>query len=289
MNLSLGEEESSQELVYVVAAMRREVAPLLGRLRRVRSVDARVGVSRAGGVAGRVSGARLGWLPTDRPGAREVALLVAWFGMGASAAVGAAEWLLAQRTGEWRLPPPLLLGVAGALDPELAVGDIVAIDEVLCAARPWESLQCAPWPGETGAAAARRAAARSGVAVTAPRIVATAGDKEALWRSVDRAAGAVVDLESHAFVERLRQGGCRPGVLRAVSDAAEEDLPEVLEQASSAEGVRLSHLLWAAVRRPGSWRQLLTLQRTTRRAAEALAELVIESLQVRAAATEIRS
>ena len=81
----------------------------------------------------------------------------------------------------------------------------------------------------------RSAASEAGI-VSAPRIVAIRSEKAALWKETGEAPRSVVDLESAGFVSVLEGRGVAWGVCRAVSDTAEEELPNELVAASDEEG-----------------------------------------------------
>ena len=106
-------------------------------------------------------------------------------------------------------PPPaggvvLLVGVAGALDPTLAVGDLVLDDPA----------------GLLASLSIRR-----GVVHTAGRIVATPPDKAALFAAT---GAAVADMEQTAVRAWADRHGARFVGLRAVSDTAAQTLDPVI-------------------------------------------------------------
>ena len=114
----------------------------------------------------------------------------------------------------------LLIGVAGGLSPDLQIGDPGARGDRL--GRSWRVGQ-----SESGG---------DGRIVSAPRIVATRSEKAALWKENGEAPRSVVDLESAGFVSVLEGRDVAWAVCRAVSDTAEEELPNELVAASDDGG-----------------------------------------------------
>ncbi|HYZ48765.1 MAG TPA: phosphorylase [Sphingomonas sp.] len=139
-------------------------------------------------------------------------------------------------------------GLAGALDPALRPGDVVL-------------------GGDAGFAERVNAAlpnAALGKIVGADKPVATGAEKRALRA----ASGAVaVDMESHVAERIARARGLPFGVIRVISDSADETLPPAAILGMAADGsVALRRVLASLARQPG---QLPALIRTGRHAGRA--------------------
>ncbi len=146
----------------------------------------------------------------------------------------------------------LMVGVGGAIDPALAVGDVV-----------------------TDAAVA---GVRRGAIHTADRVVATAAQKAELFAAT---GAAVVDLEQ--AVVRQWAGGLPVFGVRSVSDAAADAVdPAVVRFVTDVGRPRPAVIAAALLRRPGLIRQLRRLDRDTRRALANLGpavRAVVDALQ----------
>ena len=165
-----------------------------------------------------------------------------------------------------RLKPAGLLsfGVAGALDPTLQVGDVVAAVEVSgpgdIRRTPWIIPADAAWSATLRAAAGARQgrAAGLGAPATTPAIKASLRD----------ATGAtIVDMESAAVALAARERGLPFAVLRVVSDAAGDALPPAalagMRPDGSTDGLAVAAGL---LRRPGDLPALLRTARDYGRA-----------------------
>jgi hopanoid-associated phosphorylase len=144
-------------------------------------------------------------------------------------------------------------GVCGALEPGLKPGDLVAGTAVVedgevypCdsdwRARLIETLNLDPDPCN----------------VSSSPVMVTEADAKAALRQRDRAA--IVDMESGAAARAARAHGLPLAVLRAVSDAAERDLPRAVLSGMTPEGgMNVWGVVGALARDP---RQLPDLLRT---------------------------
>ena len=138
----------------------------------------------------------------------------------------------------------LMAGVGGAIDPSLAVGDVVT--------------DGTPVPG-----------VRCGVIHSVDRVVSTVAEKAALFAAT---GASVVDMEQaivRAWAERL---GLPVIGVRAVSDAATDVIdPDVVRFVTDVGRPRPGVIAAALLRRPGLIPQLVRLNADTRRALGRLA------------------
>ena len=171
--------------------------------------------------------------------------------MGAAAAARAGAAIAGGR------PRALLaVGFCGALDPGLAVGDLVAAERVVDEAS-----------GEAFAADAgllARAPGRRGVLVSARRIARTPAERA-------RLDGTAVDLESAALARAARDAGVPFLALRAVTDTTRHRLPDFERMTAGTDALRPWHAVTYFVLRPLELPRLVRLGPASRRAGRALA------------------
>jgi len=230
----------------VLAALPEEMGPLRAMLGNVRLLDGEKAIWR-----GRWAG-------------REVALVVTGDGERNARTQAAAAFR--------RLRPRLVIaiGVAGAVSPQLALGDTLVAHQVM-------REQGDAWPASAPllAAAARLTQARPGALISIPRLATTVADKRRLAAvAAARAPGlaAAVDLESAAFVAAAAARGLPWLILRAISDVASEELPALLNECLDDGGaVRRARLAVGLFGQPAALLQLLLLRQRVRSCAEALA------------------
>jgi nucleoside phosphorylase len=161
--------------------------------------------------------------------------------------------------------PALVLtcGFAGALDPKLKVGDVIflTLDSKLDKALV-----------KLGATPASF--------LCAPRLAATAAEKEKLWRTTSMCA---VEMESLAIHNVCRERGIvSRATVRVISDAADEDLPLDFNQLMTAEQkISIPKLAGAVLKSPGKIPELRRFQKQVEQAAERLAGVLAELLRLR--------
>ena len=195
--------------VAVVAAMEEELHSLRDRLSGLQ----RVSVSGGKAVSGRL-------------GSGEQVLLMAT-GEGSAAASRGLAALMAGR----ELEALVVVGVAGALSPDLSVGDLV----VAASVRDDEGEVASPDPTLVQRALASGSVVRGGV-VSVEKIVVEAPAKQALWETLGGAPFQVVDLESATYARMAAESQVPYLVLRAVSDTATESLPLDFNAFRTADG-----------------------------------------------------
>lgn len=146
----------------------------------------------------------------------------------------------------------ILAGFAGALDPSLAVGDVV-LDS--CSA---------------GWAIGFRG--RTGKLATAEHLIATPAQKAELFA---QSGALAVDMENQIVSAWAAAAGIPFVSVRAISDSADETLdPAVLRLVDEMGRVKPLALMGALIRRPALIPQLLRLGAASRLAGERLGEAV---------------
>jgi len=239
--------------IAIVAAMPEELAPLRARL---------VGATRASHAGLAVERGRLA--------GRQVALAAT--GDGARNARTGAAALLAAGSDVASL---IVVGVSGALSPELATADLVVASRVID-----EAGQAREADAARVAATVQATGGRAGVVVSARRIADSAEEKRRLAQQAG-AGPAVVDLESAAYVEAAAAAAIPWIVLRAVSDRADEALPALLNRSLDPGGaVNRGRVLRGLFGDPGALPQLLALRKRVGQCAEVLARAAVAALPV---------
>ena len=195
-------------------------------------------------------------------------------GMGTAAATEATRWALAS-------PADICIssGFAGALNPELEVGTVLAGRVVLRAER-----ELAVASDHQLVAVAEDAGARQvDRFLTSEYLIAGAAQKVALAGEAD-----AVEMESFVILAEAARHGVRAAALRCVSDAATYSLPYDFEQARDARGqISLKALASQIIRQPQRLPALLRFARDCRFAARQLAEFLDHYLQLLSARLDL--
>ena len=167
----------------------------------------------------------------------------------------------------------LSFGMAGALSPELALGEWIVGTAVT-----------GGWQGACDPVFSRALAARLMSGTRGPargpvhagdELVGSAADKAELHA---RTGAIAADMESHVVAEAAARHGLRFAVLRCISDAASADLPPAIAVAMKpGGGMALGSIGWSLLRHPG---QVPALVRTTRGFARAFAVLAAGGARV---------
>jgi hypothetical protein len=168
-----------------------------------------------------------GW-PPPRPAIREVSA-------GAAAGAGLVNGRL--------MATAVVLGVCGALDPALRVGDAVVYERVVDGA---EVLDLDPELAAVCAVTCDRAPV---TAATVPHVLGDVAAKAAL-RAATRAA--VIDMEAAAIIRACYERGVRVAMVRVVSDDAAHELPDLTGIYDASGALLPAPLARALLRRPAS-------------------------------------
>jgi len=181
--------------------------------------------------------------------------LIVETGIGAIRATSAIRWVLD------RFDPQLVVvgGFAGALAPNLAIGDVFVASEVV---EPSDDIR---WrtaiPAELGDLPCGRL-------VTVPKLVAKAKDKRSLARQT-KAIG--VDMESAAIAETCVEQHIPCAIIRVISDEMDDELSPRLAELFSGGRVSIARVARLLLRSPSSAIELWRLARNSRRASRTLA------------------
>ena len=155
------------------------------------------------------------------------------------------------------------VGLCGALDPTLRVGDLV------CATAVWDgATRFAADPGWTARLREATGARSVDLALGLDTVAATAEAKRDLFRVT---TAAVVDMESHVAAAWAAARGAPFAVLRVVSDRADHALPSAAVAGMRADGgADVAAVLRGLARRPGELPGLIRLGRDVGRALKRL-------------------
>lgn len=148
----------------------------------------------------------------------------------------------------------LSIGLGGALDPSLEVGDLILASEVLRPRRRWETD-----PAWLQRLSDRLPKAKVGSVYGSSDMVLSTLEKDKLRR---QGGAMLVDMESHVAAQAAARAGLPFAVIRVVSDKAGVSLPPAVRQGLKEDGgMNLPGVLAALLRDP---RQLPALMRTGR-------------------------
>lgn len=160
--------------------------------------------------------------------------------------------------------PTLVLtcGFAGALDPRLKVGEVIFLTADPALHKALVKLGATP-----------------AIFFCAPRIAATAAEKERLWQTTGASA---VEMESLTIHNVCRERGISCATVRVISDAAGEDLPlDFNEFMTPEQKISVPKVAAAVLKSPGKFRELREFQKRTSTAARRLAAVLAELLRLR--------
>lgn len=149
-------------------------------------------------------------------------------------------------------------GVAGGLNPSLKIGDVILAGSIIDEASGQRFHPRADFTGH-------------GLRFTflsVSRMITSTADK----RSLAAKYGAdAVDMESAAIAKVCAEKGVPFAVVRAISDTAEEALPQAIASFFGADGrLRVGRVVAALARNPALVKALRRLQAQTARAGESL-------------------
>jgi hopanoid-associated phosphorylase len=156
------------------------------------------------------------------------------------------------------------IGIAGALAPDLAVGDVVIAERVVTANEAFET--DGKWTGRLSGALLH---ARIG-AILGRSTIADSAEVKAALHAATRADA--VDMESHLAARAARERGLPFAALRVISDRADHSLPPAALVAMKPDGsIALGRVVKSVAMNPA---QVPALIRTAREAEKAFAALL---------------
>jgi adenosylhomocysteine nucleosidase len=202
-------------------------------------------------------------------GTTEVTVLIT--GVGLEAAAQAMDLMMRMADKDQYFDVCISSGLAGALCETLSVGDIIAPKEIVVelkhAGQGAERLEV---DGELRQLALVRGARNANCLFTTDEILVKASQKKSC---ASRAQS--VDMESFEIVKAASAWGARCVVIRAISDAATEDLPINFNLTlSDQKEVSLSKVLMEVAKNPFALPSLVRFGRQSKRAGGLLAEFL---------------
>lgn len=239
--------------VGIVAALKRELDPLLDKCDRVK----------------RYTGGEF----TFRGGfLRDLRIATVECGVGAARAQRATHALIDAHAPRWLLS----IGYSGGLTDQLQIGDIVVANRIVPAdaAAPADDAGLKidlkmPSDESKGLYVGRIA--------TAGHIVRTVAEKREI---AERTGAIAVDLESLAVAEVCRERKVRFMAVRGISDDCSADLPaEVLTVLGGTGSIRAGAIVGALWNRPSSYKDLWRLRENATVAAERLSLFLVSMLK----------
>ena len=236
-------EQPASDLAHadigMVCALPIEISPFLDRCDKVRKYTGGRFVFRGG----RYDGIRIA---------------VVHSGMGFARARRATQALIDAHSPPWILS----CGFAGALLPEMKIGDIVTADAVTDA-HGHELASGLQMPADP------QHGLHVGRLLTADAIVRSVQEKKQLAEQFQAIA---VDLESLAVAQVCRDAGVRFLAVRAISDDLSADLPpEMLSVIGDSGSMRIGAALGSLWKRPGSIKDMWKLRESAHHATNRLA------------------
>lgn len=157
-------------------------------------------------------------------------------------------------------------GLAGALDSNLKIGEIV-VARAVCAVGEKSAIESDYALRELAVAAGARAV---DAFLTSESIVATAVDKEELSLS-----GSVVEMETSSVLKAAAKRQVPAVAVRAISDAANEDLPVGFERIADSRGhLKVGGLLKELAKHPHKLGPLVRFGQQSRASSVALADFL---------------
>lgn len=169
----------------------------------------------------------------------------------------------------WKPDLIVMAGVAGALAPDLGVGDLVIASSVISAGGVFPA-RVIPEAGSLW----QGPPARIGALLSLDRVLITAADKrEALTADTHTERPLAVEMETAGVVQVAAHRDVPWAAVRAISDSAEEALPLDFNRLRTPDGdLPTARVALAALTRPAAIPGLIRLGKNTTLAAEALAD-----------------
>jgi adenosylhomocysteine nucleosidase len=204
-----------------------------------------------------------------RAGSADVTVLIT--GVGKQAASHAMDLMMRMADKDQYFDICISSGLAGALCDNLRVGDIVAPKELLAELHHGDlHSDRITVDGDLRQAALQQGAKDANCLFTTDQILVKASQKKSC---ASRAQS--VDMESFEVVKQACAWGARSVVVRAISDAASEDLPINFNRTlTPRHQVSVAKVLMELVQNPFALPALIRFGQQSRRAAETLASFL---------------
>lgn len=184
------------------------------------------------------------------------------FRIGISGANAARAAALAKDLCEAGARALVSAGVSGAIDPQLAPGDIVEAQTTLLMDGTAYSA------GQGLGAPTPQQGARLGALLGVDEVISTLAEKTALFES---SRATAVDMETHSVARIANRFAVPYFAVRAIADPANRALPRSALSAIAPDGgVRVLPVLLSAARRPAEMAQLIELGGDQKKALAAL-------------------
>jgi adenosylhomocysteine nucleosidase len=184
-----------------------------------------------------------------------------WIAVCAGMGADAARRAFAAAEADGPLDLALSVGWAGALVPELRVGDARAISIIIDA--------------QTGERF-HLAGGESALALVTMARVADAAEKVRLR---DTYGAVIVDMEAATVARMAQMRGIPIGCIKAVSDGLDADLPDINRFLSVRGQLRMAAFLVHIAMRPNYWGSIAQLGRNSSKAAQAMAALILKFME----------
>ncbi len=229
---------STERVLLIVAADRRELAGIARRSSGVHSLDLGITWARAGK-----------WGPRS--------IVLAANGPGRANAAKAVE----SASARLNVAGVVSTGLCGGLDPSLVPGQVVVASKVLSLEPPLEFSTCRPAGSQA-----------TGVVLTVDRVVESAGEKARL-----RSTGAIaVDMEAAGVAAAAQKRALAFFCIRAVSDGAAQSFRIDYNRARLPDGrFSMTRIVAQAGLDPRRWKELLGWWQAVRLGSEKLGEIFV--------------
>jgi adenosylhomocysteine nucleosidase len=160
-----------------------------------------------------------------------------------------ARRALAEITGKYDLECVISIGYAGALDPVLQVGDLVAADQVVY----YETLKSYSLDEKF---LSTMPEARRGTLLTVNEVVATPPEKKALR---EKFSAVAVDMETSALAEEAQARNLAFASVRAITDTANQELIDCSHLVAEDGDVSKLKAGWHILTHPGDLKGMIEL------------------------------
>ena len=168
-------------------------------------------------------------------------------------------------------------GIAGGLDPTVAVGDLVIADAVIDP-NGRRFVTASSWCQAIRSALGDTLPVRTGPLAGADDVIATPADKARLFQATQAIA---VDMESHAVATAAEEAGLPLLILRVVADPAHRAIPESARVGLAPDGgTRPFAVIGKLMVRPWETPAVWMLARDNRAAHESLRRVAALALAV---------